>query len=114
MKVLTKYICVVFIVCLLFACNKLIEAPIDPAKIQRDQLFNNNISANSAVVGIYLEMTSPEKFSSGSERSVSLLGALSSDELVTYSTDANYADFSGNSLVDDNIYAEGLWSGLYK
>ncbi len=56
-----------------------------------------------------------ESYASGSNKSITALAGLSSsDELVSYSIDANLVEFYANDLLPENTNVLSLWKTMYK
>lgn len=97
-------------VVLLSSCKKFTD--IDPPKnaISTEQVFADDQSANSAVLGIYTTLNS-QGFGYGN---VTLFAGLSSDELLTLSSDNGALDLMNNSLLASNEQVAGIWAEAFK
>lgn len=96
------------------SCEKMLEVEIDKSLIPYDVVFNNDITATSAVIGIYADMYNNEGFASGVPNSVTCLTGLSSDELqdeATFSPD--FLQFQENTLLPVNSNILSLWKSMY-
>lgn len=86
----------------------------------RDQIISNTVfsddeAALSAMRGLYSAMIETSTFSSGGLGSFTVIGSLSSDELVNYSSGSEHNQFYENSLLSTNEIVLGqLWSQPYK
>lgn len=91
------------------SCESFTE--IDPPrnKIVKDDAFANETSANAAVLGVYLQLTSVE-FGKGLPTVV--LG-LSSDEMYKYMDDTSSRQLHTNDLVADHNNIKELWTSMY-
>jgi hypothetical protein len=101
-------------VVLLTSCDDFIK--IDPPRtdLVRSTVFANDATANAAVSDIYAQLKN-DGFASGSPSSLSLLAALSSDEMLQYgqrNTD-QYLQFNENTLQSTNPMLASLWSNIY-
>lgn len=105
---------VLFIAISLSACEDFLAVDLSDSKITSDLVFSTDITASSAVTGIYFDMLDMTSFASGSGRSVATLAGLSSDELMSYSSDRDILAFNQNELLPENIWVLGLWKSMYK
>lgn len=101
-----------FVLLLFSACSKLIEVPPPIGQIDREVVFSNDATANSAMAGLYIQMTQTNlQFSS---IGMSLFPGLSADELINSSSIANYDEFTSNSISPTNsIIRTNFWSFIY-
>lgn len=117
MTKLNRYISILAasLLLILTSCEKLLEVPPPKARINSDAVFEDDITAQSAVRGIYVTMLDYDAFSSGTNTSVTALCGQSADELVDfprYSPDA--IQFDENDLRPENEYVRWLWTSMYK
>lgn len=78
-------------------------------------VFNDDASAESAMIGIYSRMMRSSGFASGGIQSVTFLAGLSSDELTNYSFDMNQGEFASNAILATNSWNESsLWKEAYQ
>jgi len=94
------------------SCEDLVEVDIPDHKIVSETVFSNNETANSAVLGIYNEL-SRSAFSSGFVNSITVLAGLSSDNLRSTVSSANRVDFEENEILIQNSNNLGIWSSAY-
>lgn len=88
-----------------------IDAPND--KIVGSNVFLNDETAQSALVGLYNQLASAG-FSSGGVSSVTVLGSLSADILMPiYTTNREYMEFEQHELLPNNFRNENLWASSY-
>ncbi|WP_233530570.1 RagB/SusD family nutrient uptake outer membrane protein [Gelidibacter salicanalis] len=108
-----KYIILISLYLLHTSCEDFVSVEVPDYKIISETVFSNDITANSAVVGIYNELFKAD-FSNGNFRSVTMLAGLSGDNLRT--TALNYAmiEFGENEILNTNSYNLDLWSSAYK
>lgn len=108
-----KYIIVISLYLLHTSCEDFVSVDVPDYKIISKTVFGNDITANSAVEGIYNELFKAD-FSNGNFRSVTMLAGLSGDNLRT--TALNYAliEFDENEILNTNSYNLDLWSSAYK
>lgn len=91
------------------SCESFTE--IDPPRnrIEKDDVFTDETSANAAVLGVYLQLTSVD-FGKGLPTVV--LG-LSSDEMYKYLDDTSSRQLHTNDLVANHNNIKDLWTGAY-
>lgn len=103
------------IVCaaLLIGCKKMIDIGNPKNQIESSKVFTDSLSANSAVVGIYIDMMQSFglNFTTGG---ITAYTGLSSDELVLSSKDADLSQFYSNQISILNNINASLWSQAYK
>ncbi len=104
----------VFLFVLCVSCESFLDVELSETEIVNDQVFSSDITATSAVAGIYNDMLNIQSFSSGSNQSVVALTGLSSDELRSYSANSDFQAFYRNSILEENFWNQSLWSSLYK
>jgi hypothetical protein len=110
MKILiTKYI-IIIIILLQFSCKKLIETDPPKTSLVAQTLFSNNDQATGAIAGVYEKMRS-SGYSSGGMTSFSVIGGMSSDELVNYN--ATFTAFYQNQLTAQYSLIQSLYSLPY-
>lgn len=98
-----------------FSCSDFVQLDPPKSKVKAESVFNDDVSATSAVRGIYVNMLDVQSFSSGSNRSVTALASLSADALKDYyGTDVDNVEFGTNTITPSNSYIQNLWSSAYK
>src|SRR5262245_19699967 len=89
-----------------------IDPPVD--QLDASNVFNDDVTANAAILGIYANLLSQTNgFATGDYSSVSALTGLSADELTNHSTSSaggQFAEFEQNNLNAINSYVLSLWS----
>lgn len=98
---------------LTFSCNQFIDVELDKSQTSSDLVFSNDVTATSAVAGIYHDMYN-DVFAGGYYHGTAALTGLSADELITYQMSNGIAEFQQNNLSPDNDYVFGLWRSIYK
>jgi len=96
-----------------FSCKKFLEIPAPITKVTSANVYTNAETAASVLTNIYanLSATNQNLFSDGLS-SISLLSALSGDELVLYNlNDATLFPFYTNDLTNSTI--PNFWNGSY-
>jgi hypothetical protein len=98
---------------LLTACKKFVEIAPAPNLIQTSDLFNSETNAESAVLGVYLQLQSSNP--SMLYGTLSLYCGLSADELSTQSSILEYNAFYTNSILSNSsIVNSQLWTSSYR
>lgn len=110
----------IFIVFLagLASCKKLVTVAPPTTSIVSATVFSADASASAAVTGVYSRMmnTNSAGFASGSQNSVTFLGALAADELINYpqTPSSTSAYFYANSVPSNQTQLQTFWSELYQ
>lgn len=99
------------------ACKKLVEIEPPVTSVNGENVFKNDASAISVLTGAYANVSTGVGAGFSGLQGLSLLGGLSSDELMLYSgsTDNTYLSYYQNKLManpSQNIGSE-LWVPLY-
>lgn len=97
------------------SCKKFIE--IDPPRtdIIRKIVFENDNTAKAAATDLLFQMSSAVGFASGGNNSISLIGALASDESFTLqSFFIGKKEINENAILPNNSEVLTLWSDLYR
>lgn len=109
-------LCAVFLSLLvsLNSCRKAIEVPPPVTGSNGQTVFKDDITASAVLTGIYTTMSSAS-LGTGSLNSMSLLPALSADEITLFSTATSvpYRAYYSNSLSVTNIPSNSFWIRLY-
>jgi len=98
-------------------CDDFVRIDSPRYALVKASVFDNDATANAAVLDIYYQMRS-SAFASGTLYSISFLGSLISDEQVNYyiSTPTGTAEvqqFNDNALAANNSEVLRLWTDLY-
>lgn len=101
------------------SCQEFLSSIDDPNdRIKNEAVFNDDVTANSAVLGIYANLLSQSGgFARGDNSGLLALTGLSSDELNNFSkSTANIPldEFQRNNISAINTYTLSLWSSMYK
>lgn len=102
----------VLICSLLSSCEDFVDVEIPDHKIVSETVFNDNTTANSAVVGIYNELFR-SYFSGGGRNSTQVLAGLSADNLRTIILDDDLIEYEQNKISIQNSSNLNLWSSAY-
>lgn len=102
-----------FLLCTsLVACEDYLEIDLPDNQIISETVFNDQESAESAVQGLYNEL-STAYFVGGGPNSVSVLAGLSADNLITTVTTQNLREFEENEISVQSSYNYNVWSSAY-
>lgn len=97
------------------ACKKFVTVPLPGIESDISDIFTNDVTARSAMLGIYGEMIGKNGFASGNTRSAAYLCGLSADELESYSSMPMIREFYDNGITTGNKAIEtALWGAPYK
>lgn len=98
---------------MLESCADFLEVPTPATQIGSNTVFEDESTANSAMIGIYSAMTNSSGFASGGLSSVTLLAGRSADDFINYSQSAA-AEFAANELTQNNSYVNDyIWKECY-
>lgn len=94
-------------------CDKLVEVKFPKSKILKEAVFSDDVTATSAMLGIYSDMLNDTRFASGEKYSVAGLTAISAREVNHNSDYADFKVFQTYNIrpLNDNI--DKLWSSMY-
>lgn len=114
---ITKPVCLCGIALALAAttpgCKKFLSVDAPGSDVKSEVVYSNDVTATSAVLGIYAELTDGDGFLSGSSTSVLAFAGLSSDELVNYPREPLSVEFEQNEIHPSNGYIAPLWNSMY-
>lgn len=109
-KMYFKIIVISFCFC---SCEKFVEIDAPDHKITSEEVFSSDETAISAMKGIYNQL-SVSSFSNGSTSSITLLAALSADNLRNIrSTNFSRMEFEENEILPTNPNNQNLWASAY-
>jgi hypothetical protein len=115
MKKDTKFLWLIMIFSVLSiqACKKYLEIQPPKNQLTTDKIFADSASANSAIVGIYVNMyqSLSLNFVSGG---LTLYPGLSADEMAQSATDVNISQLFNNQINPNNTINASLWTSAYK
>ncbi|MDX1718593.1 MAG: RagB/SusD family nutrient uptake outer membrane protein [Salegentibacter mishustinae] len=97
----------------LFSCEDLVSVDTPNNKLVSDQVFKDDATAKSAMVGIYNQLHLAA-YSNGSRSSITLLAGLSGDNIRNINT-TNFTrmEFEQNELLPENPNNLDIWSSAY-
>lgn len=127
MSIPYKYIFGVLIVILaglLSACKRLVTIPDPVNTLTSNQVFDDEKQATAAMAGVYTQMINGSSavststntaFSTFSDGLSTILGGLSSDELLVSQT-GSLLNYNTNKIINptDGGYAESIWQSAYR
>lgn len=101
---------------ILSACEEFLEIDPSASRIIKSNVFSNDATATSAIIGIYYDMLNPStSFAYGGEKGLGALAGLSADEWVDYNrVNTDKIEFQENNLRPENSNVSRLWTSLYK
>lgn len=104
----------VLLVSSIFSCESYLDIGTPVSDIESEVVFSNDITATSALLGIYGVLADDGGFASGAPTSVLALTGLSGDELVNYSREVPMVEFERNTInpINENILT--VWTSLYR
>jgi starch-binding outer membrane protein, SusD/RagB family len=112
-----KYYCVYLILLLhtTNSCKKFVDVNPPITQLVPENVFKNDETAISSMLGIYARMMSSNGFVSGNGIDISTLTGLSSDELRDYSTKPDQNEFYNNAInVTNSSNRSLLWGEGYQ
>ena len=108
-----KQTMVFFMASILIACEDFVEVDAPDYKIIREDVFNSEETARSAMTGIYNELFR-SSFSNGTQYSVTVLGALSGNLLMNIrETNLVRMEFQQHEISAENTSNLFLWTSAY-
>ncbi|MCK0135791.1 RagB/SusD family nutrient uptake outer membrane protein [Arenibacter sp. S6351L] len=112
-QVYIKQFMVIIFFCHFASCEEFVELESPDLKIVSEVVFNNDVTAISAMKGIYNELVRAT-FSGGWQNSVTALASLSADECTGLSiTNLTYTEFEENEIMPSNTRNLEVWSSAY-
>ena len=98
---------------LVSSCKKFVEIEPAPNLIQTQKVFENDNTATSAAIQIYVLMrVSPQRFT---EAGMSIVGGLSADEIYNTTSNSTWDPFFTNSIPSTNTSIKtNLWNAAYQ
>lgn len=113
-KLNTIYLTIIFATALI-SCEDFVEVSPPQTDLVRSTVFTDDDAAKAAIADAYYQLIRGG-FASGDNRSISFLCALSSDEMVDYSTSGlavETSSFNQNEISPNGTLVESLWSLPY-
>lgn len=81
------------------SCKKFLQLPLSPVLVENDYLFTDDLSATSAVLGLYSQSLTPMHSTNGG---LSVYTGLYADDIYTTGPSASYDPFYNNTLLAAN------------
>ncbi|WP_339656084.1 RagB/SusD family nutrient uptake outer membrane protein [uncultured Salegentibacter sp.] len=108
-----KYATLIVVGLMLYSCEDFVEIDTPNNKLVKEEVFNNDATARSAMDGIYNQLFITD-LSSGSSSSVTMLSGLSADNIQHISsTPGTRMQFEENEILSDNSSNLWIWTGAY-
>lgn len=104
----------VLIICLFSSCEDFFDVELPSNLVSQEKVFSDDVTATSAVKGMYVTLLQEIGFSSGSIFSAAALTGLAADELNNFANKSEFLGFEENNIPSENIYVSSLWSSIYK
>jgi hypothetical protein len=110
-----RYFSLTILSIVIFSCKKFIQIDPPVTQITSATVFTSDATVTAAVSGIYSEMMAGPGFASGGLSSVTVMTALSSDELVNYSFTQDYIQFYTNAInpASNSVIKQAIWMQAY-
>lgn len=113
MKPNIKLISLFLVIGVFNSCQEFVEVEVPDHRMESSLVFSDDATAQSAVAGIYNELSRAD-FSRGIANSVNVLAGLSGDNLTTsISSYLELQQFDEHELLSDNTNNYNLWSSAY-
>lgn len=97
------------------SCQNFLQVEVEKSQITKDLVFRDELTASSAIAGIYSEMYSGDtNFGNGSPYSVSALAGLSANEILYGSYVVDWKEFQDHALSPNNNNVFTIWASAYK
>lgn len=102
-----------FLANILMSCEPL---EVDPPnyELTSDLVFNDDATAEAAILGLYSNMVADNGFASGGYQSVTVLSGLAGDEFTSNTGTVEFNEFWNNSILPTNSWVQySLWNTGY-
>ncbi len=96
-----------------YSCKKFIDVGPPSNQLIKSVVFEDDVTANGAMIGLYSSFINTGGFSDGGTGSITFLGALSADELIYRNTSVSYLEFLNNNLLSTNPLIPSFWDQGY-
>lgn len=99
------------------SCDELLDIKNPKEKIGTKEVYSTDVTAVSAMAGIYYDLISISSFANGFSQSVTALAGLSADEIVSFGDPSGIPEryaFYKNNISSENPIISSLWKSLYK
>ncbi len=98
----------------ILSCESYLDVGTPKSEIENTVVFSNDVTATSAMLGVYAQLLDANNSASGSTSSILSLAGLSCDELVNFPRDQDMVEFESNAIHPENPYNFFIWSSLYQ
>lgn len=106
------FLFITVVILTLSSCKKFVATEAPPTEITTATVFSDSVAAASAITGLYSQMMSSNIFLVNG--GVTLVSALSSDELTRTSPNSFYDVFTANAIPSNNsLVQNNLWRAAY-
>ncbi|AYB32022.1 RagB/SusD family nutrient uptake outer membrane protein [Chryseolinea soli] len=96
------------------SCVDFLDVEKPTTQIGSTAVFEDEATANAAILGIYSAMTNSAGFVSGGLSSITSLAGRSADDFINYAPNAP-SEFAANELTENNTYVnEYIWKEAYR
>jgi hypothetical protein len=96
-------------------CSKLVSIQPPVSGITTSEVFSDSSDANSAILGIYAQLSATGTNISFGDGAITILTGLSSDELIPFYNTGDFYQFYSNTLTQQNSTVDGdLWQPGYQ
>lgn len=95
------------------SCADFVSLDNPVTQIGRKQVFADDIGVKGALAGIYSQMISSTGFSSGGLAGLTVVGGLSSDELLNYNSSPDYLALFANNVAATSNPVQSNWNEMY-
>lgn len=94
------------------SCDEFLNPDLNKSLITEELVYSNDVTATSAVTGIYHEI---QYFSplSGTSTGLTALTSLSANELKNYTQSPEFLEFENHNISEVNPYIQSLWNFCY-
>jgi hypothetical protein len=101
------------VILLLAGCEKFVEVGLPDTRISSAVVFTNDETAIAAANSMYNSLLLGNGILGGTVSNITLMAAMSADEVADYSNIEVYSTFYTNTLSADNDYVLRLWNAAY-
>lgn len=96
------------------SCKRFLEIEQPKSSVGSDVVFESDVTATSALTGIYARLLSDQSYASGHEGSLVGIAGLAADELILLKDEQALRDFQLNEIEPANRHCETVWRTAYK
>lgn len=103
----------VLLISFFISCEEFVEVDAPRTSLIGETVFEEDVTAEAAVVGIYAQMMENASTMFTSEANISILTGMSSDEFITYSSSQDFIDVNENDVLVENGIMQARWNDFY-